>query len=84
MVPPPASGAKSGLVYAANLTENPRSLGKFGKFPKFDVAEGTSISSNVVSADGSAVRKVFSGNPQSLFLSFIHCIDEIIVCISVS
>ncbi|XP_068668268.1 6-phosphofructo-2-kinase/fructose-2,6-bisphosphatase-like isoform X2 [Aristolochia californica] len=46
VVPPPASCANSGLVYAANLTETPRSLVSSGKFSNADVSSSNSDASN--------------------------------------
>lgn len=36
VIPAPATSANSGLVYAANLTENPRSLTRAGVFSNND------------------------------------------------
>ncbi|XP_075493496.1 6-phosphofructo-2-kinase/fructose-2,6-bisphosphatase [Primulina tabacum] len=41
VVPAPITSANSGLVYAANMTENPRSLSRVGIFSKSDGSSGT-------------------------------------------
>ncbi|EYU45715.1 hypothetical protein MIMGU_mgv1a001851mg [Erythranthe guttata] len=40
VVPAPATSANSGLVYAANMTETPRSLSRVGVFSKTDGSSG--------------------------------------------
>lgn len=40
VVPAPATSANSGLVYAANMTETPRSLRRVGVFSKTDSSTG--------------------------------------------
>ncbi|CAA0842334.1 6-phosphofructo-2-kinase/fructose-2-6-bisphosphatase [Striga hermonthica] len=41
VVPAPATSANSGLVYAANMTETPRSLSRVGVFSRTDGSSGT-------------------------------------------
>ncbi|KAG9453533.1 hypothetical protein H6P81_006437 [Aristolochia fimbriata] len=45
VVPPPAICANSGLVYAANMTENPRSLVGSGNFSNADVSSSNAVAS---------------------------------------
>ncbi|KAK3206573.1 hypothetical protein Dsin_020619 [Dipteronia sinensis] len=55
LVPAPSTCANSGLVYAANMTENPRSLGRAGVFSNAD--SSGSVSYIGISADRPATIK---------------------------
>ncbi|KAL5748122.1 hypothetical protein ACOSP7_025159 [Xanthoceras sorbifolium] len=55
VVPAPSTSANSGLVYAANMTETPRSLGRAGVFPNADIS-GT-VSYSGISVDRPATIK---------------------------
>ncbi|KAL4189785.1 hypothetical protein AMTRI_Chr08g208860 [Amborella trichopoda] len=46
VVPAPSSGANSGVTYAANKTETPRSLTRSGVFSSFDAVNGSSYVTN--------------------------------------
>ncbi|KAJ4979673.1 hypothetical protein NE237_010453 [Protea cynaroides] len=59
VVPAPVSSTNSGLVYAANMTESPRSLTRSGIFSNSDGSSSVSHSSRAgsVSVDQPAIRK---------------------------
>lgn len=64
MVPSPAC-ANAGQVYAANLTENPRSWAQTSIFANSELSRSPSQGSNKgvgVSVDRATIRKVFLGN----------------------
>lgn len=65
LVPAPSTSANSGLVYAANNAETPRSLTRAGIFNNMD-ASGSSVlhafKDGVVSVDRPATIKVFLGD----------------------
>lgn len=65
VVPAPSTCANSGLVYAANMTETPRSLTLSGVFSKADGPSSTSHSvkdGGGVSMDRPSTIKVYFGN----------------------
>ena len=65
VVPAPSTCANSGLVYAANMAETPRSLTLTGVFSKADGPSSASHSfkdGGVVSADRPSTIKVYFGN----------------------
>lgn len=56
VVPAPSTSANSGLVYAANMTETPRSLSRAGVFSNAD--SSGSVSHSGISVDRPATIKV--------------------------
>lgn len=71
VVPAPLTSANSGLVYAANNTETPRSLAHSGVFTNMDGPGGVSYSfkDGGFSVDRPATIKVFLGNPSCKYVN---------------
>lgn len=75
VVPAPSTCANSGLVYAANMTETPRSLTLSGMFSKADGHSSASHSfkdGGGVSVDRPATIKVYFGNHIVYFLDLFR------------
>lgn len=60
VVPAPSTSANSGLVYAANMTETPRSLSRAGVLSNDD--SSGSVSHSGISVDRPALIKVHLDN----------------------
>lgn len=77
VVPAPSTSANSGLVYAANMTETPRSLTRAGVFSHADGSSSVSSSfkdGGGVSVDRPATIKVYFGNSCVKFTNrFFFC-----------
>lgn len=71
VVPAPLTSANSGLVYAANNTETPRSLTRPGVFNNMDASGNIShpFKDGGVSGDRPATIKVFIGNLSSRYVN---------------
>jgi len=82
LVPSPTC-ANSGVVYAANLTESPRTFGRTGVFSKTDASSSGShgtTNSSVGPVDHTSSKKVFAWQPFPLSKRTKGSLYGLIIC----